>query len=142
MRDDVIANLTPIMDAKTLSKVNIDLIVAPVINFAMQQNHVPIVKRLLITNTSDSHLENLSVEISTEPDFSIPWIAKVDQIKPEESYSFGVVPINLSPIFLAESTERISGRLHLKIKSLDETLLESVYEIDLLAYDQWNGAGS
>jgi very-short-patch-repair endonuclease len=130
------------MDSGALSKITIDLILAPVINFAMQQNHVPVVKRLLITNISDVPLENLWVKISTEPDFSIPWTAKIDLLKPEESHSFGAVPINLSPVFLAELTERISGHLHLKVKTLDETLLESVYEIDLLAYDQWNGAGS
>lgn len=130
------------MDVETLSKINIDLILSPVINFAMQQNHVPIIKRLVLTNLTDVDFERLSVEISSEPDFAISWNGKLDALRTKESHTFGVIPINISAKFLAELTERMSGRLILKVTSEKEILSELVYDIDLLAYDQWNGAGS
>jgi len=130
------------MDTQILVPINIDLTLSPVINFAMQQNHVPVVKRLILTNVGEQDLEGLALEISAEPNFAVVWKANVDNLKAGESYTFGAIPIHISATYLAELTERISGQLTLKITSKDEVILQNVYEIDLLAYDQWNGAGS
>jgi len=130
------------MDTETLSKIALDIILSPVINFAMQQNHVPVVKRLILTNNGEATLENIIVQISSEPDFAITWTSQIDQLNPGESHSFGAVPLSLSAKFLAELTERLSARLVLKASSGETILHDAAYDIDLLAYDQWNGAGS
>jgi len=130
------------MNTETLSKIALDIILSPVINFAMQQNHVPVVKQLILTNNGEAPLENIIVQISSEPDFAITWSSQIDQLNPGESHSFGAVPLSLSAKFLAELTERMSARLLLKASSGDVILQETAYDIDLLAYDEWNGAGS
>ena len=130
------------MTTETLSPITIDLILAPVINFAMQQNHVPVVKQLTLTNAGNSDYEDLKVEISSEPEFSIIWKASVDRLKAGESYAFGAVPLRISASYLAGLTERLSGRLTLKIITSEQVINSTTFDIDLLAYDQWNGAGS
>jgi hypothetical protein len=130
------------MSIENLSQFGVDLIISPAVNFAMQQNHVPVVKRLILTNNGAEIIENITVEIRIEPDFSIPWISKIERLDPLESHSFGALSLNVSAKFLAELTERMAGRLLLKIRAGDTFLQESVHDIDLLAYDQWNGAGS
>lgn len=40
------------------------------INFAMQQNYVPIFRSITIKNTSDKELSSVTVRISFEPDFA------------------------------------------------------------------------
>ncbi|GAC1310616.1 MAG: DUF3320 domain-containing protein [Mucilaginibacter sp.] len=130
------------MGTETLSKISIDLVLSPVVNFAMQQNHVPVVKHLILTNVSEDDFADLVVKISFEPDFALVWKVNIDVLNANESHTFGAVPISISAKYLAELTERISGQLFLEITAEDEIVAQSVYDIDLLAYDQWNGAGS
>lgn len=129
------------MDTETLHTIEIDLTLAPVINFAMQQNHVPVIKRLVITNVSDTDLSGITLEINSEPNFALVWRGSLQGLKPGESYTFNTVPLQISAIYLAELTERLSGHLKLKVLSGEQQLFEKAYNIDLLAYDQWNGAG-
>jgi len=130
------------MTIETLPTIQIDLTLAPVINFAMQQNHVPVLKQLILTNAGELNYEDLTVEISSEPEFSIVWKASLDRLKMGESYTFGAVPLRISAAYLAGLTERLSGRLNLKIMAAEQVISSAIYDIDLLAYDQWNGAGS
>src|ERR1700744_5458049 len=130
------------MTIETLPTIQIELTLAPVINFAMQQNHVPVVKQLILTNAGDLDYEDLTVEISSEPEFSIIWKASLDHLKAGESYAFGSVPLRISATYLAGLTERLNGRLNLKINNAEQVINSFTFDIDLLAYDQWNGAGS
>lgn len=41
------------------------------INFAMQQNYVPLIKHLFVNNNSDEMQDNLKLKITFEPDFAI-----------------------------------------------------------------------
>lgn len=130
------------MNTETFSAIQTDLTLAPVINFAMQQNHVPVIKQLILTNTGESDYKDLIVEISSEPEFSITWKASLDHLRAGESYTFGAVPLRISAAFLAGLTERLNSRLNLKVTTADQLVHSNIYDIDLLAYDQWNGAGS
>ena len=43
------------------------------VNYAMQQNHVPLIKRLCVTNDGNKDLGQLTIKIQTEPELSLPW---------------------------------------------------------------------
>lgn len=130
------------MRIETLNPITIELTHAPAINFAMQQNHVPVIKRLLLTNNTEEAFSGLQVEISSVPDFAVTWQAQVEYLGAGESFTFGAIPLKISAPFLAELTEKLSGQLQLTLLSNGEVLQTISYDIDLLAYDQWNGAGS
>ena len=51
-------------------------------SFAMQQNHVPIVRQLTVHNLSDTETKNLTVTITTDPDIAEEWILEIDSILP------------------------------------------------------------
>ena len=40
------------------------------INFAMQQNYVPVIRSLVVNNNSEEALENISLKITFEPEFA------------------------------------------------------------------------
>ena len=41
------------------------------INFAMQQNYVPVIRSLVVNNNSEEALENIGLKITFEPEFAI-----------------------------------------------------------------------
>ena len=48
------------------------------INFAMQQNDVPVVKTVHIANRSHASLRELRLRITSEPDFAQPWETRIE----------------------------------------------------------------
>jgi very-short-patch-repair endonuclease len=129
------------MDGENLPAITIDFTVTNTINYAMQQNHVPVVRQLSVHNAGTMDLRDLNVSISSAPEFAHLWTSNLDYLKPGETYAFSPVSINISPVFLAELTERLSGGFRVTITTGGEIILEKYYPVDLLAYDQWNGAG-
>lgn len=129
------------MSTQTLSKIGVDFTFVPVLNYAMQQNHVPVISQLIIHNTSDVKYEDLSVVITTSPEFAVTWRGQTGFLPKDDKFSFGVIPINVSIPFLADLTERMICSFSLQVLNDADILFEAFYPIDLLAYDQWNGAG-
>jgi very-short-patch-repair endonuclease len=117
----------------------IDLIYTPIINFALQQNHVPVIRKLTIKNIGAVDLTNINIEIIPEPEFAVVWNKKMDGLPQDELVDLGAIDIKSITKYLAELTERIAGSFRLIIKAEGEVLFEDVYSIDVLAYEQWNG---
>ncbi len=115
------------------SILEVNLTYSPIINFAMQQNHVPVIRKLTIKNIGDNDLNNISIQIKPEPEFAIVWTKKIDVLPKEELLDLGAIDIKTITRYLAELTERISGSFTLTIKTETETLFEDVYPINVLA---------
>lgn len=122
-----------------LRKLDVDLIYSPIINFAMQQNHVPVVRKLTIKNISETELVNISIEVTADPEFAITWSKRIDLLPVNELVDVGAIDIKSITKYLAELTERIVGHFTLVIKSDNDVLFKENYSINILAYDQWNG---
>ena len=119
-----------------------ELIYSPVANYAMQQNHVPVVRKLSIKNDTEVAWQDVLITLSIEPDFASPWQHRIEAIPVGSTIELDAVRINIRPQTLAELTERIAGSLTLKITSGETCLFEAEYPLDILAYDQWNGIGA
>jgi very-short-patch-repair endonuclease len=109
------------------------------VNFAVQQNHVPLVKRLRITNTGTIDLEQLSVVITSEPEFASKWETVITILPAGKTVDIGVVDLLLSPSFLATLTERLVGLLRLSVFHNGIQIYSAQSNIDVFAYDEWNG---
>lgn len=72
----------------------------PVINFALQQNHVPVLRELTLTNTTNEDWQQIAIEISSEPGFTVPWKHSIESLEKEESHSFRQFPLQVSPKYL------------------------------------------
>ena len=112
------------------------------VNYAMQQNDVPVIKSLRIINESESNANDLLVRITAEPAFAPVWESRIIAINSGESYSIGVVDLVLAHDFLVTLTERISGNLNIEIFQQGVPLSQTNVRVDILAYDEWNGLQS
>lgn len=124
---------------ETVVPIEISHIIMPAISFAMQQNHIPFIRQLIIKNNTESTLKDISVDISFEPLFATPFSARLDELAPNSSVEIAPLRIILSTDCLFSLTERILGTISCNVSSQGETIASSVNEISLLAYDQWLG---
>jgi len=120
----------------------VELSYTPVANYAIQQNRIPIVRKLVIENPSEEDLLDLKIEIKCEPNFVNNWEHRVEILPSKESIEIKVEGLKLSAKFLSELTEKLAGELILSITAKEEVLLTGIYNVDVLAYDQWNGIGT
>lgn len=120
----------------------LELIHDPTVNYALQQNDVPIVKQLRLTNSGNECLKDLLVHIQVEPGFAHPWEGRVTSLESGASYAFGHVPLQLSPTFLAELTERVTGTITISVSAAGQEIKRQAARIDVLAYDEWSGLRS
>lgn len=120
----------------------VEFIYTPVANYAIQQNRVPLVRKLSIENSSEEDITDILVRIACDSAFANNWEHQIELIPKNQSLELDIKDLKLSARFLSELTERISGELSLTILSNNEVLLKENYTIDILAYDQWNGIGT
>lgn len=112
------------------------------INFAMQQNDVPIVKSVQVENGSAEPLRGLRLQICAEPAFAEPWHIGIDFIAGRTTYNVTAVDLALSTSVLGELTERVRGRLRLAVFCGAECLAERQEDVQLFARDEWSGLAS
>ena len=112
------------------------------INFAMQQNDVPVVKRLRVENRTSAPLRDLQVRVWCEPEFAAPWSTQIATIAEQSTYNIDAVDLELSPGFLGELTERVRGQLHVAISHEGRELGRIAESVELLARDEWSGLSS
>lgn len=109
------------------------------INFAMQQNFVSVVRNMVVRNETDQTLENLELRLTSQPEFSQPFVCPIGVIGPGEAVEIAPVKLILNTPFLFSLTEKLVGALDISIAQGEETVYRESREIALLAYDQWSG---
>lgn len=109
------------------------------INFAMQQNYVPLIRNLLVNNNSDEIQNNLKLKITFEPDFAKEFIYNIKSIEPNCSVEISPVNIILSTEFLFSLSEKMVGTILIQLLQNEETIFSYSDTVELLAYDEWNG---
>lgn len=119
----------------------VEFIYTPVANYAIQQNRIPIVRKLIIENPADEDLFDLTVAITGEPEFVNMWSNQIEVLPKNQSVEVEVKGLLLSANFLSELTEKLTGDLVLSIFKGEELVIKENYSVDILAYDQWNGIG-
>lgn len=111
------------------------------INFAFQQNAIPVVTELRVEN-SGLDLANVAVRISSEPPFAVPLELRVERLALGEEFRIAPVDLKLSPDFLAGLSEKVTGLLHFEVVGETGSLAKHSEPIDLLAPNEWTGLAS
>lgn len=111
------------------------------INFAMQQNYVPIIRNIVITNETEKAINNLTVKVNFEPAFAKEFIYNIECIEAYKKVEISPVPISLSTEFLFSLTEKMIGNIYVDVYEGEEKIYEYGEKVDLLTYDQWTGLG-
>ena len=121
---------------------HLELDLDPTVNFAMQQNDVPVVKAIRLSNAGEEELRELVVRVWGEPEFMVPWSGRVAAIAPGGTYNLELPEIELSASFLLELTERLVGAVHIAVVRDDQPVAQLRQRIEVLARDQWSGMRS
>ena len=108
-------------------------------NFAMQQNYVPVIRNLVVNNESAEKLEGIDLKISFEPEFAKEFTYHIDSIPARESVEISPVKINTNTDFLFSLTEKMVGNITVDIMQGEKNIFTYQNQIELLAYDQWCG---
>ena len=113
----------------------------PVVNLAQQQNHVPVVRELRISNTSEEGWSKVRIEVKSESDVFPVWSEPLESLSAGGSHTFRQIPIRVPAQYLANLTEKNSDHIILTVSANETEVLKEVHPIEYLAYDQWGGAG-
>jgi very-short-patch-repair endonuclease len=140
----VVVEERPVPHADALVRLRVDL--DRRINFAMQQNDVPVVKTLHVDNQTGARLHDLRLRVHPEPAFAGVWETRLEHVAARSTYNLPAVDLVLSPGYLGELTERVRGQLRFELlqgsEQGDERIAEHVEAVELLARDEWSGLAS
>ncbi len=109
------------------------------INFAMQQNYVPVFRNLTLTNIENEEITNVKLRIRFEPEFAKPFESLPTDLAPSRPAEITPVNIVIDPEYLFSLTEKMVGSVTLEAVKDGEVIASQVNTIELLAYDQWTG---
>ena len=109
------------------------------INFAMQQNYVPVFRNMVMTNNTGEELKNVRLRIRFEPEFAKTFEAVPVDLKPSEPVEISPINIILLSDYLFSLTEKLVGNVTIQALQGEEVIAEESRNIELLAYDQWSG---
>lgn len=108
------------------------------VNFAMQQNKLPYIKSVTITNFTESRIDNVWFNLSFEPQFAENISVRIGSIMPGQVVEVGNehFDINLSFDFLVGLTERILGYNVIDVYSGNTLVYHKKYDVYLLALEE------
>lgn len=112
------------------------------INFALQQNDVPVVKAIRVENPLEAPFNDVRMEIFAEPDFACVWTRHLDTLPASADLVFRDIDLVLRPGYLSNLSERLRGLLHVRLMQGEGVLASQIVPIELLAYDEWSGLRS
>ena len=133
------AETGPAPDSVVAGNLELSATFSPKVNLAQQQNSVPFLHELSITNHTDKGIDNLVVELSVDPGFCSPKTWHIDRIYADGSFRVQNVDLALIRPYLAELREAVRGSATLVAKVDGEEIARLETEVDILASDEWGG---
>jgi very-short-patch-repair endonuclease len=121
-----------------MSVATLSLAFDPAINYAFQQNAIPVVKELRFQNDGVAR-KDLVIRVTTEPAFAAPAEIRVQSVEANGEFQVSPLDLKLSPGFLAELNERVAGWLKLEVITGDTVLCTRTELVSLLARNEWCG---
>lgn len=122
-----------------MSEITVRSEVCRFINYAMQQNYVPAVYSITVTNHGELEAQGMTLRVSAQPQFAFPLEAALPTIGAGQSYELRPVDFKVSAEFMLTLTEKIAAYLTVEVWKDGELYASDRINVDLLAYDQWNG---
>jgi hypothetical protein len=121
----------------------VELELDPRINFALQQNAVPAVKRLRVRNPGSEATGELEVRVTTDPpELAEPWARRLSGLAAGGECGLDDVDLRLSPSYLEQRTERVTAVLWVEVAGAGGVLARRSWPVEVLARDEWGGLES
>ena len=125
---------------ETLDGIFLDGRLIGAVNYASQQNRLPILPEISVVNNTDAPICDVTLSIQSAPEILTPFETKLPQIPARERLTLQNVPLCANAAYLCGLTERVTGRIDVRLLQNDRVLAEHTEELTALAYDQWQGS--
>lgn len=124
---------------REVHNIEIHVEMTPVVNYALQQNRLPVIRDVVLQNSTETELTNAVLRIWSEPQIVSAFSQAISSIPAGDSFSVKGISLTLDTELLASLTERVVGILHVSLEA-DRTVLSEVkHEFIALAFDEWHG---
>lgn len=108
------------------------------INYAFQQNAIPVIKEFRLANDSTVRKDVL-ITITAEPEFAEPLELRLQSLEPNSEFRTAPVDLKLGHDFLAGLNEKVSGWIKIKVTEAETVICSHTQQVDLLARNEWCG---
>jgi hypothetical protein len=125
--------------SRTESPLSVRTEYTPFVNFAMQQNAVPLLRALAVKNFSDKQATHLVVRVWSDPPVVAEKTLRVDAIAPGTDYAFSDLALTLLHEPLRKQSEREDGHLWIEVSADGVTPARKPFPLSVLAYNEWYG---
>lgn len=119
--------------------IKLDLTYCPAVNFAMQQNHVPVIRKVVLTNETAEPIDNLKVVISITSNLAESVERVIEAIPQQATIEVRDLQLYISAKYLSEQTEKIVAEIMISVLKDDEVIFAEKYPVEILPFDQWAG---
>ncbi len=113
-----------------------------VFNFALYQNHILPIRGIVLQNRTEDPVEGLKLRISSDYDFFRPYEKVLPAIPAGKPVQIPDPHLHINGSTLAEMTEAVTAEIAVEICRNDEVLCGCRGQMQVLAYDQWQGGES
>lgn len=117
-------------------------VVSTKLGLASHQNAVPLIRRLTISNSGDSDLNDLILEFEPSLPFAAPKSWRIDRLSALSSIDLSDRDIELKDGYLSDLSESMNAAIYLRLRSGDGVHAEQHFQVQLLARNDWGGAAS
>ena len=116
--------------------------IAPKLNFAAHQCAFPVLRSLEVEKfDGEDFLEDLTLTLESDPPFIAKKVWPIARIDPTGLIRIRDRDLEVDGKFLLERDERISGAVTFRLEKDGMLLAQLRKPVDLLAYNEWGGAG-
>lgn len=122
-------------------QVKLEISCLSVVNYALQQNRVPVLHNVTIANQSGKPLEHVELRIEAVPAMCVPLSRHIDFVSANSRFEVKDLKLMLDPDFLAGLTEKVTGLLRFVLVKDGTILYSQDQEMTALSFDEWHGYG-
>ena len=123
---------------KSNDKVVVKIDYLPSVNYSMMNSGIEVCNSLVLENSDDKDLCDLSVEINGQ--YLKDSSCRFELLKKGQSVQVTTIKIEPNISVLSEITEAVKSSFHFVVKSMNDAIFEQDYPITLLSYEEWAGS--
>ncbi len=128
--------------AASPGRVSFDIDSGSVVNYAMQQNDIPLIRSLRFTNSSPDPLRDVVATVTATSAACKPLELRLPALESGGTIRVSPVDLRLEPAALANQVERELGELRVEVRQGDEVIANHTQPLEVLAFNQWTGMGA
>ena len=117
----------------------LDVQLTPVVNYAQQQNGLPLVRRIAVSNAGEAPAENVELRVSSPDGFVQPASFFVAGVPAGGAAELTDAEVSLNAPLLASLTERVNGTVVVEAWLDGEKVAAASSDVTFLAFDEWHG---